>query len=155
MATFYGNEVTKQRAGRNLNPSEWGGKERVLSWSFTTPAAGNGVGDIWVLGRLRKGERILGGGQEFHGAGGAGTFHIGTYEIAANGDLGAVIDADAIATSLSAATGVTNLPEADTTVVAAGGQYVAARDQYVCITNVGTAFAVSILFAGHLNVVGD
>jgi hypothetical protein len=155
MATFFGDQVTKIRAGRNLGSDEGGGKERVMRWSFATPGAGNNIGDVWVLGRLRKGERILGGGQEFHGAGGAGTFDIGTYAIAADGGLGAAVDQDAVADALSAGTLVNNLPEAAVTVAAAGGRYVAAADEYVCITNIGTAFAVGIAFAGHLNVVLD
>lgn len=154
MATVYGNEVTKQRAGRNLNPDEWGGKIRIVRWSFTTPAAGNNIGDVWVLGRLRKGDRVLAGGQSIHAAAGAGTFNIGTYGIAAGGDLGAVVDADAVASALAGATAtVEALPEAGNAADAGG--YVAANDEYLCITNIGTAFGASVAFQGYLLVVGD
>lgn len=155
MATVFSDQLAKVRAGRNLNPSDRHGKVRIAEWEFASLPAGN-IGDILPLFRLQANERVLLGSM-VHSAAGAGTFDIGTYEVGPNGDLGAVEDQDRFAIALVAATAtVEPFPEAAGTEVTAGaGRYVAPRDMYVAITNIGTAFTTAARFSGYALVVGD
>ncbi len=151
MATLFGNEVTRQRAGRNLPSHDWSGKLRIVRFSFLT-AAGN-IGDVYVLGILRKNERPLFGVVGQSATLGAGTYNVGTYSIAAGLELGAASDADAVAAGVTGV-GVTGgfIP---TTGVVVGNGYQAPTDEFLCITNIGTAFAAGVTVNGFIVVVGD
>lgn len=150
MAHSYSEQVTKARGGQSLHVSEVGGQGRAVLWRGTTPEGE--IGDVIALGILHSGERLL-SGQEAHGDLGAGTFHLGTYAINPDGSIGAVIDDDAVAVGLSGAAGATAIPVPGAAVAGAGGQYVALQDQYLCMTNVGTAFATGIAYSGWVSVV--
>jgi len=152
MATIYADELVRQRAGRNLQPHEWHGKVREIKYDFAALPAGN-VGDVLVLGRLLKDERIL-LGAEWHSAGGAGTFHIGTYAIAADGiSLGAVITAAQFVNGASNAVSAAPLLWPLTT--ATFPNFIATADVFLAITNVGTAFTTAARFTGSVLIVGD
>jgi len=131
------------------------GKFRVIHWLFAALPAGN-IGDILVCGKLRKGDRVL-GGREVHSAltsgGGTCTNSYGTYAVDADGQsVGAVNDVDRflVATSFEAAGG--NFL-ADTIAHFYG--YVATADFYVCCTNSVEANATAGVVSGHLAVVND
>src|SRR5262249_40338131 len=115
-------------------------------------AAGN-IGDVLVLGRMLSGERLA-FGLEWHTAAGAGTFNLGTYELAADGiSLGSADSASRWGSGASNA--VSAGPLVWPLTAATHADYTTTRDQFICITNVGTAFTTSARFTGRIWVVGD
>ena len=151
MATVYSDQLVRQRAGRNLQPYEWLGKQRTVVWDFASLAAGN-IGDVLVLGRMLKDDRIV-GGWEMHSAGGAGTYNLGTYLIGAdNITLGA---ADSAARFISGGSNAVSSAPTVFPIVLAGANFVATQDVFLCITNVGTAFTTSSRWTGGITLVRD
>lgn len=155
MATIYSDQLVIARAGRRLQPNERDGKIRALHWDFASLPAGN-IADVLVCGKIRKGDRVL-GGREAHSAltsgGLVATGSYGTYAIASDGQsLGAVDVADRflVATSFEAAGG-TNL--ADTIAHFIGWE--ATADFFLCCVNSVEAFATAGRVTGVLYVVND
>jgi len=60
VATVYSDGWTKVRASRMTAPNLQAGVKRVIIWDFASlPAAG--IADIYVLGKLYIGDRVIGG----------------------------------------------------------------------------------------------
>src|SRR6266571_215113 len=93
MATFFSDEFTRFRAGRNYRSNELQGKLRVLKWDFASLAAST-LADIFMCGIIRKDERVL-FGREFHSAmGGTATGAYSTFALSADRtNIGAIITA--------------------------------------------------------------
>jgi hypothetical protein len=152
MATVYGDDWTKVRAGRRFNPNSAGGRQRALYWEFASLPAGN-IGDVLVCGKMYKGERFV-GGLERHSAlssgGGAATGAVGTYAVADDGiTLGAIIDVDEY---LAAADWDAAAGSVLGATVALSFGLVSTADQFLCITNTTEAFATAGISMGVVNL---
>lgn len=149
MATLYSDSWTLARAGRKDKPSAAGSKISAILWNFASLPAGN-IGDLLVLGKMFKGDRVL-GGAEAHGALGTGaTGAYGTYLVAADGMTLAAADSAArfLAATSHAAAGNTALAP----TIALGYQFEATADLFVVCVNATAAFATAGALSGHLSV---
>lgn len=153
VATVYSDSWTKVRAARMVAPNLLGGSVRAIIWDFASlPAAG--IADVYVLGKIYIGDRII-GGFETHSAlttgGGAATGSVGNYAVLADGiSLGAVIDADEYlaAADWDAAGGV-----AIAATQALGYGAIMTSDEFLVIVNSVEAFATAGVLKGHMNIV--
>lgn len=149
MANIYGDEWTKIRAGRRVEPTSSIAKGRILKGDYASLPAGN-IGDVIVFGKIYKGDMVV-MGREFHSAlssaGGTATGSFGTYTVQSDGlTPNAVDDVDRylVATSLESA-GQNDLAslQGSTQGVGTGPLHVATADLlFVCVNSV-EAFATA------------
>lgn len=160
VATVYSDAWTKVRAARMTSAATQAGAVRAIIWDFASlPAAG--IADIYVLGKLYTGDRVI-GGYETHSAlssaGGTATGSVGTYAILADGiSLGAVITAAKFlaATDWEAASVQATAPVLGhlAATILLGYGFVATADVFLVIVNSSEAFATAGVMSGHMNVV--
>ena len=153
MATFFSDEFTRFRAGRNYRSNELQGKLRVLKWDFASLAAST-LADIFMCGIIRKDERVL-FGREFHSAmGGTATGAYSTFALSADRtNIGAIITAGKyLAATSFVAAGQTDL--ANTLTLNALAEETSA-DVALCCVNAGSAMATAGRIAGFLVLVAD
>jgi len=159
VATVYSDAWTKVRASRMTAPNLQAGTKRVLVWDFASLPAG-GIADVYVLGKLFIGDRVL-GGHETHSAltSGAGTAtgSIGTYAILADGiSLGA---ADSAARFLAATDWDGASVQASAAVLgrlaatqALGYGFIPTADLFLVAVNSVEAFPVAGVMKGHMDI---
>ena len=157
----YSDDMVKVRAGRRVAPNVFGGKTRIIAWDFASLAA-NTAADIFVCGKLYKGDKVI-VGAEFHSAltsgGSTATGSYGTYTVQGDGVTPlAVDDVDRylVATSFEAA-GQNDLAslQASTQGVGVGPLHEAASDLLLACTNSVEAFATAGRISGWMLVVRD
>src|SRR5262245_19281967 len=156
MATVYSDQMARVRAGRNIPANLWDGKVRIAVFDFASLPAGN-LGDILVLFKLEKDERLIFGKMFNSALGTSATAAVGTYSVGTDGiTLGAVDLAGRFlaATSVTAA-GQNDLGATQSLGIGIGGSAGGVlfdsvgnaavgtgrgQDFFVCITNAGDAF---------------
>lgn len=161
MANVYSDEWTKVRAGRRVAPYVYGGKPRIIKWDFASLAA-NTVGDIFVCGKIYKGDMVIRGRTFFSAltsAGGTASGSYGAYTVQNDGltPLAASdVDRYLAATSMESA-GQAELAtlQGSTQGVGTGPLHVAAADLLLVCVNSGEAFATAGRLSGWLLVVRD
>lgn len=158
MATVYMNPQGKIEVGRNPQPVEYQGKQRVLLATFTTAATATTPGtgpinnaDIAVAGFLRKGTTILPGGFLQNGVFGASTTAtVGTYTRSGN-TFTAVSAARYLGSTSVAAAALTAV--ASTTALSVFDTLT--QDLYIVITAGGANYANGIAMTLYLPYVQD
>lgn len=80
MATFYGNQYTDAFVdvpADMIRPGDVSGEVKVMYCDFTVPGSAPSNNDIWYLGKIPKGARVLNVVLAFPDLGTAGVVHVG------------------------------------------------------------------------------
>lgn len=86
MATFYGNQYTDAFVdvpADIIRPGDVSGDVKIMFCDFTVPGSAPSNGDIWYLGKIPKGARVLNVVLAFPDLGTTGVVHVGYLQDAA------------------------------------------------------------------------